>query len=431
MNIHTFGKTLAFGIVINAVSGSLSLLANLTTTAISAIALTSGTLTLNSFTLTCQSFSSNNANVRAIDFGTGEIRLALTGGLLWDTSNVTNLTVSGSGTRTVTIQSATSSATTISPGTPTEANAISFSIIASTQAITLTGNILNLSFAVGSGGTLVAGNRTIFGNLSLGGRSVLTGAGLLTFGSTSATPRTITAGGGVISCPVTFNGVGGNWVLQDALTVSTGSIAHNNGTLDLNGFTLTCTFTYATAVGTKNLTFNGGTLLFTGTDTVFNNAQPTGFTTTKGTGNGKISVTSASSKTFAGGGSTFNCIVSNDGAGALTITGSNTLDTLANGVQPTTFTFTAGTTTTINTWSVSGTAGNLVTIGSATAASHTLSDPSGIVSANYLSISRSIATGGATWYAGSGSTDGGNNTGWIFADAPAGTNNSNFLMMFI
>ena len=53
----------------------------------------------------------------------------------------------------------------------------------------------------------------------------------------------------------------------------------------------------------------------------------------------------------------------------LTITGSNTFTTIANGVQPTTFTFTAGTTTTVTNWNVSGTAGNLVTIGSATAVS--------------------------------------------------------------
>jgi hypothetical protein len=50
---------------------------------------------------------------------------------------------------------------------------------------------------------------------------------------------------------------------------------------------------------------------------------------------------------------------------------------------------------------------------------------------DYLSISQSIATGGAAWYAGANSTDGGNNTGWIFSAAPIpGANAGNFFLMF-
>ncbi len=74
---------------------------------------------------------------------------------------------------------------------------------------------------------------------------------------------------------------------------------------------------------------------------------------------------------------------------------------------------------------VRGTAGKLMTIGSITAATHTLSKAaSGVVDCDYLSVSQSIATGGATFFAGDNSTDGGSNTGWIFKKAP------NFLLMF-
>jgi hypothetical protein len=249
----------------------------------------------------------------------------------------------------------------------------------------------------------------------------------LTFGATSGT-KAITTNGITVDFPLTFNGAGGAWQLQDALTMgSTRTLTHTNGTLDLNGKTLTVGTAYTTAVGTKNLTFNGGTLVCpAATTTAFNNAQPTNYTTTAGTGTGKISMTAATAKTFVGGGSTFNCTLSNDGAGALTITGSNTFTTLANGVQPTTFTFTAATTTTVTNWNINGTAGNLVTIGSATASPHTLSKSSGVVNANYLSVSYSAATGGAGWYAGPNSTNGGNNSGWIFTAAPSG----NFLSLF-
>jgi hypothetical protein len=115
---------------------------------------------------------------------------------------------------------------------------------------------------------------------------------------------------------------------------STAATTLSNGTLDLNGFTYTVGTRFTTALGTKNLTFNGGTLICPDPNTTsFNNAQPTNFTTTAGTGTGVISMTSAGAKTFVGGGSTFNCTLNQGGAGALTITGSNTFSNITNTVQ--------------------------------------------------------------------------------------------------
>jgi hypothetical protein len=129
-------------------------------------------------------------------------------------------------------------------------------------------------------------------------------------------------------------------------------------------------------------------------------------------------MTSASAKTFAGGGATYP-VLNNGGAGALTISGSNTFDTISNSVQPTTFTFTIATTQTVNSFNVAGIAGSLVTINSSTATSTaTLSKPSGIVYGSYLTIRDSTATGGATWYAGPTSTNTSNNTGWVFTQLP-------------
>jgi hypothetical protein len=282
------------------------------------------------------------------------------------------------------------------------------------------------------------------GVMTLAGASIgLTVSGSLTFQATNftrtytgnttfnatTTGKTVTTNGVAFGAPVDFNGAGGGWSLGSALSGTI--ILLTSGTFNLAGYTATLSTRLSTGVGTKNLTFNGGTLLISGTtSTAFNNAVPTGFTTTAGTGVGTISMTAATAKTFVGGGSTFNCTLQNAGAGALTITGSNTFTSISNSVQPTTFTFTAGTTTTVTNWNVNGTAGNLVTIGSATAASHTLSKASGTVSSDYLSISRSTATGGASWYAGANSTDGGNNSGWIFTAPPSVTATGNFLMFF-
>ena len=283
------------------------------------------------------------------------------------------------------------------------------------------------------------------GTMTLAGSSIgLTVSGSLTFQATNftrtysgtttfnatTTGKTVTTNGVSFGSTVTFDGVGGGWSLGSAFSGTI--ITLTNGTFDLAGYTTTLSVRLSTAIGTKNITFNAGTILITGASTTaFNNAQPTNFTTTAGTGTGTISMTAATFKTFVGGGSTFNCTLNQGGAGALTITGSNTFSNITNTFQPASILFTAGTTNTFTNFNLSGTAGNLITIGSPTFASHTLSKASGTVSADYLSISRSTATGGASWYAGANSTNGGNNSGWVFTAPPAPSgSNSNFLMFF-
>jgi len=258
-------------------------------------------------------------------------------------------------------------------------------------------------------------------------------SGTTTFNATT-TGKTVTTNGVSPGVTVVFNGVGGAWSLGSALSCAI--LTFTNGTVDLNGKTLTASIRFTTATGTKNLTFNNGTLVCSAASaTAFQNSVPTGFTTTAGTGVGTISMTSATAKTFIGGGSTFNCTLNQGGAGALTITGSNTFSNITNtrkSASATSILFTAGTTNTFTDWNASGESTRLLTIGSVTAASHTLSKASGTVSSDFLSISYSTASGGAGWYAGANSTDGGNNSGWIFTapPAPPATATGNFLMFF-
>jgi hypothetical protein len=111
------------------------------------------------------------------------------------------------------------------------------------------------------------------------------------------------------------------------------------------------------------------------------------------------------------------------GSGTFDITGNNTFANIETTGTPTAISIRmrAGSTQTFTgaTPLPSGTSGNLVSIASMTAATHTLSKSSGVVSCDYMSITNSIATGGATWYAGANSTDGGGNSGWIFTAPPA------------
>jgi len=293
---------------------------------------------------------------------------------------------------------------------------------------------IDMSLNTSNNMTLATGTTTpaIYGNWINGTGITLSGTGTLSFAG--RTTQQITSSAKTFTQPITINSPSGSVTLQDALLTTGIATTLTNGTLDLNGKTLTVGTRFTTATGTKNLTFNGGTLVCPNANTTsFNNAVPTGFTTTAGTGTGTISMTAATAKTFVGGGSTFNCTLNQGGAGALTITGANTFSNITNTVQPASVLFTAATTSTFTNFNLSGTSGNLITIGSVTAASHTLSKASGTVSVSFCSISYSSATGGATWEAltTNGNVDGGNNSGWIFTTPPApSAGNGNFLMFF-
>jgi len=270
---------------------------------------------------------------------------------------------------------------------------------------------------------------SMYGNFTLGSGITTSGSGITFFAGRSVT-QTITTAGKNIPFEISVNAVGGTVQLLDAYSTNANAAAAIDlayGTLNLNGFTVTTSGTgsgfSAMTGGTKTLAMGaGGTLLIQGS---FGFAY-----TSTGTvsGTGTISLTRSIAKTFDGGGKSYAGITLNQGgAGALTVVGSNTFGDITNtyaATGATSILFTAGTTSTFSNWSASGQAGRLLTIGSVTAASHTLSKASGAVVASYLSISRSTATGGATWTA-LASTNGGNNTGWSFAQP------GNFLTFFI
>lgn len=390
--------------------------------------LTTGTVGLSSYTLTCNNVVNNSGSTRTLAFGTGKIVVAGSG-VVYSQSVVTNLTYTG----TPRVELSYSGATTCTINTSTSASAALAISVKTTGAGTYTlaqgaaGNFfMDLDFS-GHNGPTPGGAYTVYGNYTLSSAasfSVTASASAITFAATSS--KTITMNGYQVDRPLNFNGSGGTWVLQGALSVgptATRVVTQTAGTLNLNGYTLT-TPLYTTAAGTKNLTFNGGTLVVSGSGaTALNNAAPTNFTTTAGTGVGTISMTSASAKTFVGGSSTqwVNATLRQAGAGALTITGSNTFYDITNTVTPCSIVFQASTTTTFsNGFNLNGTSGNLVTITSSTAGTQaTLSKTSGTVSCNYLALKDSNATGGANWYAGPNSVNNGNDAGWVFNYPPA------------
>lgn len=133
----------------------------------------------------------------------------------------------------------------------------------------------------------------------------------------------------------------------------------------------------------------------------------------------KFTNNSASSKTFSGsaGQTYYNFWNATGGAGVVIqdTVGSiafNDFKINAGRTQQ----FRAGSITNFNTLTASGTLGNVVTITSSSAATHTLSKRiGGNISLDYMNISYSIASQTNTFYAGANSTNSGNNTNWIFS----------------
>ncbi len=230
--------------------------------------------------------------------------------------------------------------------------------------------------------------------------------------------RNSNPGGLTIDCAT------GTYTLADTLVVnsvvSNGSgLIVNSGTLNTAGFAVTLG-----AQGTDVVVNTAGTLTLGASVVTIG-----GLTGTVWQGLGTVSAANATiilsgatanTRTFAGGGKTYGTLTYTvaGSTGTLVITGSNTFGTLnfSDASNARTLQFTAATTTTFTTsFNVRGTAGKLMTVGSVTAANHTLLLPAQ-TETDYLSVSRStLSTRSA--YAGAHSIDGGNNStspGWIF-----------------
>jgi len=226
------GKTLSQPInIFCGPSGTLQLQDTLTLGTTLTATLYSGTLNLNNQTLSTGLFSSSNSNTRNVTFGTGNI--TTTGsGTVWTTATATGLTYTG--TPTVNISNNSATATTVTTGALTEAQALNFNYTTGTYTLTDTASVYRSLNFTGFTGTIPNSVRTIYGNLTLvAGMTLTAGTNTTTFASTSS-GNTITSAAKTQDYPITFNGIGGVWTCQDALTLgSTRALTMTNGTLNL------------------------------------------------------------------------------------------------------------------------------------------------------------------------------------------------------
>jgi len=230
-------------------------------------------------TLTCTGFTGTLA------FGTNTISLNSTGTIF---TGATTMTVTGTPLIIATNSSATSR--TIIPTLVTEANSISFRVTAGTGTFTFstTSAIRDVDFTdginpTGYAGALTMAVMTVYGNFKAStGMTCPSSGNSITFASTSGT-KTINTAGVTFDKPLTFNGVGGTWQLQDALTSgATRTCTLTNGTLDLNGYTLTTGGFSSSNSNTRTLAFGStGKIVLTATaTTVFTTTTATNLTVT-------------------------------------------------------------------------------------------------------------------------------------------------------
>lgn len=286
-----------------------------------------------------------------------------------------------------------------------------------------------------------------------------------------STSRNITMNGMVVDNYVYFyNGVGGSWAFTDSLeatgnfyidsgSVTTkaltcnkldmiagnlilggnlvitddGEFSQTSGTFDADIYNVTAyNFVFSASTGkTPTVVMGSGTWEVIGDGRGWEVLEANGEVVTIISETSTVKITGgggSGNKTFNGGEKIYNNIwlraTVADNNFYFVIEDSNTfnefkIDNIATAVYAK---FIGGTTQTITTFTAIGTSGNLITLNSSdtvTPTQFTLSKSSGVVSCDYLDISNSNATGGATWYAGSHSADTTNNDGWIFTDEPA------------
>ena len=268
-----------------------------------------------------------------------------------------------------------------------------------------------------------------YGNVTLGsGMTITMTSGLDLRGNTWA--KTFTSNGVYMAGAVWLNQSAtainmSTWTFVNFL--STATLSNFGGSLDISGNITVKSFgTFASDARTINMGSGLWTITGGGGLDEFRLTTVTGLTWNKQTANIKFTAATGST-TFIGGGKSFNQVWFDRGTNSsdilLSIGGTfselKDTGTVAHSIK-----FTAGTTWTFDDFTVSGSAGNVISINSATTGTHTLvntgNGSSPFISRNYLNIQHSIATG-SPWYAGLNSV---NNqgvattgSGWIFDTA--------------
>ena len=265
------------------------------------------------------------------------------------------------------------------------------------------------------GGSRFLSNFTIPSNVTLGG------AGYFSFNGRST--QVITTNSATITAGMTFFSSGTIQLANNITTIA--PVTLYSGTLDLNNKVLTISRITMSSPLAKTIAFgSNSTIVVTGNGSQawYNNSS----STLNVTGTGTISMTSASSKTFSNALACnyTNITLDQGGAGTLGISPAGSLlYDISNSYSATGATVIQSIgTLNLTRFTATGSAGKVLTLQLGRFVC-----PSGVISVDYMNIAGNTGQGGAKWYAGANSTNGGSNRGWIFTAPPS--NNFMFLLL--
>lgn len=213
-----------------------------------------GNIDINSNVLTCSIFNFNNTNVRSIAFGTGKIVLTGNAAFIWRADDLVNFSLTGTPTVESNYSGATGTRTFVNGlSNGSETTAINLKVTAGSDTISPYIYLKNIDLT-GFSGVVTNNARTIYGDLTVSSTCTLNGGSLVqTFASTSGV-KTITTAGKTFDFNMTFNGIGGTWAFQDALTQGFRAFTITNGTVQLKAGVTSTVGSFATSgTGTKTL----------------------------------------------------------------------------------------------------------------------------------------------------------------------------------
>jgi hypothetical protein len=318
--------------------------------------------------------------------------------------------------------------------TPSGSPAINnFPLAQDTAAFTNSGSAGTVSFSFSfNTGNIDASARTsamtlshntqavIYGSYALGSGVTVSGTSTQFFSGRGT--QTFTSAGKTITFPITVDAPGGTFELGDAIVSSaSGGITLTRGTFDAKNYNVTCVIFISNSGVTRTLTMGAGLWTLSGASTLWD-VGSSNLTLNKDTADILLSNTTTSARTFAGGGRSYNKLTIGGATGTsiLAITGLNSFTELASTKTVAhTVRFSANQNT-IDTWSITGTAGNVVTVNSSSTGTRRTFNLTNVTSGiDYLAV-RDIGINQANrFYVGTNSTDNGNNLNVIFTDPPA------------
>lgn len=272
-----------------------------------------------------------------------------------------------------------------------------------------------------------AANR--YGSYSLGSGVTIAGTSTQSFSGRGT--MVFTSAGKTITFPITVNAPGGTFQLGDAYSASN-TITLTRGTFDANDYNVTASPFISNNSNTRTITMGSGLWTLSGTGIVWELATTTNLTFNKDTANILLSNTTTAGRTFAGGGLSYNKLTIGGATGTsiCAITGTNSFTELASTktvAHTVRFTANQGT---IDTWSITGTAGNVVTFEGFAAGTQRTFNLTNVTSGiDYLSVKDIGVNQANRFYVGANSTDNGNNLNVIFTAAPGGNTGAFFSIL--